>query len=73
MEEHYYRVLGLQKGATLEEIKKAYKKYAAKFHPDKHGGDEFFKERFQEIQEAYDYQDKTGFYLKERINFVLIV
>lgn len=55
MEEHYYKLLGLQKGATLEAIKKAYKKYAAKYHPDKHNGDDFFKERFQEVQEAYEY------------------
>ncbi|MDR0332750.1 MAG: DnaJ domain-containing protein [Dysgonamonadaceae bacterium] len=51
----YYKVLGLKQGASLEEIRKAYKKYATKFHPDKHNDDEFFKERFQEIQEAYEY------------------
>ena len=55
MEEHYCQLLGLQKGASLEEIKKAYKKYAAKFHPDKHEGDIFFKEQFQRIREAYEY------------------
>ena len=41
---------------TLEdEIKAAYREYVVKFHPDKHNGDTFFKERFQEVQEAYDY------------------
>ena len=55
MKKNYYQILGLDKGATLDEIKSAYRKYAAKFHPDKHGDDEFFKERFQEIQEAYEY------------------
>lgn len=52
---NYYKALGLKEGATKEEIKTAYKKYASKFHPDKHNGDEFFKERFQEIKEAYEY------------------
>ena len=55
MEKNYYQMLGLEEGASLEEIKAAYRKYAIKFHPDKQNGDEFFKERFQEIQEAYEY------------------
>ena len=55
MEKNYYQILGLQEDASLDEIKAAYKKYVVKFHPDKHNNDEFFKERFQEIQEAYEY------------------
>ena len=51
---NYYQILGLDSNATKEEIKKAYRIYATKFHPDKQGGDEFFEERFKEIQEAYD-------------------
>jgi DnaJ-domain-containing protein 1 len=54
MTKNYYQALGLGSNATKEEIKKAYRIYAAKFHPDKQGGDKFFEERFKEIQEAYE-------------------
>lgn len=46
----YYQVLGLQKGATKEEIKKAFRKMAAQYHPDKKTGDE---NKFKEVSEAY--------------------
>ncbi|MCB9337593.1 MAG: J domain-containing protein [Lewinellaceae bacterium] len=52
---NYYSVLGLDPSSTQEEIKKAYKIYASKFHPDKHQGDKFFEERFKEIGEAYEF------------------
>lgn len=48
----YYEVLGLQKGATEEEIKKAYKKLARKYHPDMNPGDKTAEEKFKEINEA---------------------
>ena len=50
----YYYILGLKATASDEEIKKAYRKLSVKFHPDKNDGDQFFTERFKEIQEAYE-------------------
>jgi DnaJ-class molecular chaperone len=50
----YYYILGLKQTASIEEVKKAYRKLSLKFHPDKNDGDEFFTERFKEIQEAYE-------------------
>jgi len=55
MKKNYYQVLGLNDGASLEEIKKAYMDYVKHYHPDMHGNSEFFKKRFQEVQEAYEY------------------
>ncbi len=48
----YYEVLGLSKGATAEEIKKAYRKLAMKYHPDYNPGDKSAEEKFKEINEA---------------------
>ena len=50
----YYEVLGLEKGATDEEIKKAYKKLARKYHPDLNPGDKTAEEKFKELGEAYE-------------------
>ena len=50
----YYYILGLKENSSSEEIKKAYRKLSLKFHPDKNNGDEFFSERFKEIQQAYE-------------------
>jgi len=50
----YYEVLGLQKGASDEEIKKAYRKLAVKYHPDKNPGDKTAEEQFKELGEAYE-------------------
>lgn len=49
----FYEVLGLQKGATEDEIKKAFRKLAVKYHPDKNQGDKVSEEKFKEINEAY--------------------
>ena len=49
----YYEVLGLKKGASEDEIKKAFRKMAMKYHPDKNPGDKEAEEMFKEINEAY--------------------
>lgn len=51
---NYYDILNIPFTATDEQIKKAYRLNAIKFHPDKNSGDEYFTKRFLEIKEAYD-------------------
>ena len=50
----YYEVLGVEKNATAEEIKKAYRKKAIQYHPDKNPGDKEAEEKFKEAAEAYE-------------------
>ncbi|MGL4853102.1 MAG: molecular chaperone DnaJ [Phocaeicola sp.] len=50
----YYEVLGVDKGATADQIKKAYRKKAIEFHPDKNPDDKVAEEKFKEAAEAYD-------------------
>ncbi|HEY8697135.1 MAG TPA: molecular chaperone DnaJ [Rhizomicrobium sp.] len=54
MKRDYYETLGCQKGASIEEIKAAYRKLAKELHPDKNPGDHTSEHKFKEISEAYD-------------------
>ena len=54
MKQDYYDILGVSKGATNSEIKKAYRKKAIEFHPDKNPGDSSSEEKFKNAAEAYE-------------------
>src|ERR1700732_7632 len=67
----YYKTLGVSREADADEIRKAYRKLARKYHPDLNPGDKAAEERFKEVQEAYDIlsepkkrqmYDQYGFY-----------
>lgn len=55
----FYEVLGVERGATADEVKKAYRKLAIQYHPDKNPGDKTAEEKFKEVTEAYEVLSDT--------------
>ena len=72
MKEDYYKILGVQKSASASEIKKAYRKMAIKYHPDKNPGNKSAEEKFKQAAEAYDVlsnPEKKSKYFKTLMRF----
>ncbi len=54
MKQDYYATLGVERGCTLDDLKRAYRKLAMQYHPDRNPGDDAAETRFKEVNEAYD-------------------
>src|ERR1044071_2161586 len=54
MKRDYYETLGVEKGADQDAVKKAFRKLAMQYHPDRNPGDKGAEQRFKELNEAYD-------------------
>ncbi|MDT8324159.1 MAG: DnaJ domain-containing protein, partial [Bacteroidota bacterium] len=59
-QKNYYEILGVKENASSEEIKKAYRRLAKEYHPDRHQGDAQAEAKFKEIGEAYDVLKDAG-------------
>src|ERR1700680_3758781 len=71
MPRDYYEVLGVKREASEDEIKKAYRKLARQYHPDRNPGDKQAEGRFKEVQDAYDVlSDKQKREQYDRFGFV---
>ena len=53
-EKNYYTILELQEGATIEEVKRSYRRLVKKYHPDLHPGNEEYEVKIRQINEAYE-------------------
>ena len=70
MSNKYYQILGINLGATQEEIKKAYKRLSLKYHPDKNrGNEEWARKKFIEVSEAYNVLSKPSSTSRPKKNY----
>lgn len=66
----YYNILGIKKNATFYDITEAYRELSVKYHPDNHGGDEAYAEKYNDVQEAYNTLS-NGIKRREYDNYII--